>query len=66
MIKNTWKMIGPETQPSLHDYLHAKNQRNQMVLSSDIANQRILHFDWMRNPTGHTQSKQVVSDTTFL
>ena len=58
MIKNIWKIIGPETQPSLDDYLHAKNQGNQLVLSSDIPDQRIMHSDWTRKPTGHTQSKR--------
>ena len=43
--------------PSLDDCLHTKNLRYQLVLSGFIADKRILQFDWMRDTTGHTQSK---------
>ena len=51
--------------PSLDDYLHAKNQSYRLIHSSDIDDQRILQYDWTRGPTGYTQPKVVVSDTTF-
>ena len=52
--------------PSLDDYLYAKNIRNHSIPSRDIDDQRILQSDWPRDTTGHTQSRVVNSDTTFL
>ena len=51
---------------SLNDYLHAKNRKQGLVLSSDIADQRILQSEWMRETTSHTQPKVIVPSTTFL
>ena len=50
----------------LDDYLLAKNQRDCWISSRDIDDQRILQSDWMRDQTGHTQTKVVVSDTNFF
>ena len=48
------------------DYLHVKNQRYQLIPSSDTtADQRMLQSDWTSGPSCHTQSKVVVSDSTF-
>ena len=41
---------------------NAKNQTNQLILSRDTDHQRILQSDWMRDTTGHTQPKLIVSD----
>ena len=37
-----------------------------MILSRDIDDQKILQSDWIRGTTGHTRSKVVVLDNTFL
>ena len=78
MIKESWNLIGPEAHldtpnqewksyvlPSLDDYLYPKNLRCQLVLSSDIADQRIVHSDWLRDTTDHNQPKVVVSGAIF-
>ena len=41
---------------------NAKNQTNQLILSRDTDHQRILQSDWMRDTTGHTRPKLIVSD----
>ena len=52
--------------PSLDDYLHAKNLRQQLIPSRDIDNQRILQYGWTSGKTDHTQPKMVVSMLTPL
>ena len=51
--------------PFFDDCLHAKNPAYWLISSWDIA-QRILKCNWTRGTTGHTQSKQIVPDATFL
>ena len=51
---------------SLDDYLHAKNQTYHLILSSNIANQRILLSDWIRDIIGHAHTKLMVCGTTKL
>ena len=76
-INKSWNPSGPETKightQSRVVVLDAtfpqwfspfKNKRNWPVLSSDIADQRILQSDWMRHTTGHNQSKLVLRGAT--
>ena len=43
--------------PSLDDYLHARNLRDQSISFRDIDDQRILQPSWTRGKTNHTQPK---------
>ena len=43
--------------PSLDDYLHAGNLRDQSISFKDIYDQRILQHSWTRGKTSHTQPK---------
>ena len=73
MIKESW--THPTKSGSLRyylplmiisdDYFYPKNPRYQLVLSSDIADQRIVQSDWLRDTTDHNQPKVVVSAATF-
>ena len=45
--------------PSLDDYLQAKNQREELIFSSENAEKRALRSDWKRNVTSDTQPKKV-------
>lgn len=45
--------------PSLDDYLQAKNQRKELIFSSENADKRALRSDWKRNVTSDTQPKKV-------
>ena len=46
--------------------LTAVRKRYLLVPSKDIDDQRTLESNWTRGKSGHTQSKLIVSDTTFL
>ena len=50
---------------SLDYYLHTKNLRYWLIPSRNIDDQRILSFDWTKDTTGCTQSKNIVADATF-
>ena len=52
--------------PFSDDYLDVKNLRYQLLLSTDIDDQRTLQSDWTRGTTSHTKTKVVVSDASFL
>ena len=79
MINESWNPIRPEANlatpnqegqtyilSSIDDYLLAEIQGHRLGVSCDTADQRVLHFDWTRDTTGHTQPKVVVSGTTFI
>ena len=52
--------------PFSDHYLDVKNLRYQLLLSTDIDDQRTLQSDWTRGTTNHTKTKVVVSDASFL
>ena len=49
---------------SLDAYLHAKNQRYQMIPSKDISEEKLCNLI-SREATGHPQTKVGVTDATF-
>ena len=50
----------------LNDYQHAEILKDFHISSSDIDDQRTLHFDWTRDVTSPTIPTKVVSDVNFL
>ena len=65
MIREFCNLIEPEAH-LVSQNQEAKNHRYQLVLSSDVAERRILQSDWKRDKIGHTYSKVVISGATFL
>ena len=51
--------------PSPDDKLHEEKLRYQLILSRDLAEQRIPQSQWTVGTPGQTQPKAVVSDATF-
>ena len=78
LIKKSYNLIRPETKlvtpnqkwqfqvlSSLDDSLPEKKIKYQLILFTEIDDERILLSDWMRNKHGNNQTKVVFSDATF-
>ena len=66
MIKESWNLNGlkahlahsTKSATSLDDFLRAKKKnKDHLILSADIDDQRILHSDWMKDTNGQTKPR---------